>query len=92
MFANVKLKKVQTKVAEVDFRSVAQNEAKQKAELEEINRKVREADLENWYDALKQVTYPTEFVPITLEEGKALVCSSVQEVLVFLEFGPKPFH
>ena len=74
-FTAVKLKKVETKVAQVDHKAQAENEAKQKQELDKINQKVREADLENWYTALKDDTYETEFVEITLEEGRALVCA-----------------
>lgn len=37
----------------------------------ELNKNVRDVDIEEWYDALKEHTYPTTFVEITLEEGRA---------------------
>eukprot|EP00823_Brevimastigomonas_motovehiculus_P005894 TRINITY_DN4572_c0_g1_i1.p1 TRINITY_DN4572_c0_g1~~TRINITY_DN4572_c0_g1_i1.p1 ORF type:complete len:385 (+),score=50.97 TRINITY_DN4572_c0_g1_i1:80-1234(+) len=41
--------------------------------LDEVHRRVRAADLENWYESLKAFTYPTVFLPITIEEGCALM-------------------
>lgn len=38
-----------------------------------INTRVREADIEQWYERLKDVTYKTIYCPISLEEGKAMV-------------------
>jgi hypothetical protein len=37
------------------------------------------SDIENWYEALKCVTYATEFEPITVEEGKAMVMKELRE-------------
>lgn len=56
--------------------SLAEGLAAEKAGQEAadiINAKVRGADIEQWYEALKAVTYETVFLPITLEEGKAMV-------------------
>jgi len=56
--------------------SLAEGLAAEKAGQEAadiINSKVRGADIEQWYDALKDVTYETVFLPITIEEGKAMV-------------------
>ena len=39
-------------------------ERKQFVELKAIHDRVRAADLDSWYDALKEFTYRTEFVPI----------------------------
>jgi hypothetical protein len=71
-FSKVKLK--QTKVVEkkVDYADMAKQLEIQKQQLNYLSEKVREADLEQWYDALKNFTYETQFVEITLEEGKAM--------------------
>ena len=30
-------------------------------------------DLENWYDRLKEYTFPTHFIPISPEEAKCII-------------------
>jgi len=38
-----------------------------------LNQRLRDCDLEAWYPALKEHTYPAEFVPLSVEEAKAMI-------------------
>lgn len=44
-----------------------QTEAKQKTEMGAIHERVRQADLNFWYSALKPYTYETVFLPLSIE-------------------------
>ena len=38
-----------------------------------LNQRLRDCDLEAWYDALKDFTFPAIFLPISQEEGRAII-------------------
>jgi len=42
----------------------------------ELNRRLLEAELDSWYNAVKDHTYNTVFVPITVEEAQAMACAN----------------
>jgi hypothetical protein len=63
--SQVKLKRVETK----DSSGVLANAI---ATEKEMNRRMREADVDFWYDAIKELTYETVFVSITPKEAEAM--------------------
>jgi len=72
-FSKVKLKPTKPREEKkIDYVQMAKDLEVQKQQLEKVNEKVRESDIENWYDELKEFTYETYFVDITMEEGKAM--------------------
>jgi len=75
-FGEVHLKRTAGPVVATNEERIAA-EAKVEAQATEardtINKHVREADIEEWYEALKDVTYETIYCPITLDEGQAMV-------------------
>jgi hypothetical protein len=38
-----------------------------------LNQRLRDCDLESWYPALKNYTFPAEFVPVSVAEAKAII-------------------
>lgn len=42
----------------------------------ELNRRMLEADMDSWYEALKDHTYESSFIPITIEEAEMMVKAS----------------
>lgn len=69
------LAKAQPKISERD----------EKKEFDSYFQRVREADLESWYPTLKHLTYPTTFLPITVDEARSII-SRYKELSVFLLF------
>jgi hypothetical protein len=68
-FQNVQLKKVNrepTISATSTLQSVVDGE-------KELFRRLLEADMDSWYDALKDHTYPTVFLPLAIEEAEAMI-------------------
>jgi hypothetical protein len=63
--SKVVLKRVETK----DSSSVDQNIV---ANEKEMNRRMRESDVDFWYDSIKELTYETIFIPITPNEARAM--------------------
>ncbi|KAH3743923.1 cell division cycle protein 123-like [Pelomyxa schiedti] len=64
-----RLKKASTVEKKADLVSQAES----LVQFETIRAKVTECDIENWYEPLREWTYPTVFDPISIEEGKAMV-------------------
>lgn len=62
------------KVEDIKDRSgVALPRQNEKEDFDAYYLRVREADLEAWYPSLKHLTYETTFIPISVEEARAIL-------------------
>jgi len=60
------LRKVTTVVYQSSIKEIVENE-------KELNRRLLEADLDSWYYSVKEHTYRTVFVPITVKDAQAMI-------------------
>lgn len=67
---NISLKKVETRDSSTKVPSVADHK--------EMNRRLQEADVDFWYEAIKDFTYESAFVPVSIDEAKALLAHHKQ--------------
>lgn len=66
-FQNVQLKKVKRETDEAsNLQSVVEAE-------KELYRRLLEADMDSWYEPLKDFTYQTVFLPLAVEEAEAMI-------------------
>jgi len=47
----------------------------QQQQLDMCRQRVREADIEVWYDGVKEHTYPSVFMPISVDEARAMTAA-----------------
>lgn len=66
-FSKVKLKKTQTKAVDHSL-DVGAGDA-----LATLQERVRQMDLDAWYDRFRDHTFETVFVPLSVADGKAFV-------------------
>jgi len=66
------LKKTATKEQTTNLNEEIKRDQQQKQDMNFIHDKIRNTDLEMWYDKIKDLTYETKFLPISLQEGKAM--------------------
>lgn len=77
---NVKLKKVGRSEHKA-------NSVKDVVEREkELNRRLLEADMDSWYSALSEYTYPTVFLPLSVVEAEAMIRKYTQQSRSFFEY------
>jgi hypothetical protein len=62
----VKLRTTERKTEEVDLKAHLHLERAQNARL-------RQVDIESWYDSIKEFTYPTAFVPLSVNAANTIV-------------------
>lgn len=67
-FQNIKLKKVTQDTQNTACTNILGSER-------ELNRRLLQADMDSWYDALAGYTYETVFLPLTVEEAEAMIAS-----------------
>lgn len=64
--ANAQLRKTNVNRVEVDLKQQILLESEQ-------NKRLRDVDIESWYENIKDFTYPTIFVPLSMEEAQSLI-------------------
>ena len=83
-FGKVQLKKTAKKEEKkIDLKEELEKEKQSQLKTEMIQKRVRECDLEEWYEVLKEHTYKSTWIPISISQAKAIInINKVNEGLI----------
>eukprot|EP01091_Cochliopodium_minus_P010181 TRINITY_DN2651_c2_g1_i2.p1 TRINITY_DN2651_c2_g1~~TRINITY_DN2651_c2_g1_i2.p1 ORF type:complete len:365 (-),score=104.83 TRINITY_DN2651_c2_g1_i2:260-1354(-) len=73
-FKNISLKKTEKKEEKkIDLKEELEKEKQSQEKTLLIQRRVRECDLEEWYETLKEHTYKSTWIPVSIKQARALI-------------------